>query len=71
MRKIAGPVSSALLTETQLDLDLEVLVLENHTGASLVDLLRLSVDEELKLSRAVGGNERDRDLGRVNLKVGL
>lgn len=71
MREITSPVRRALVSEAQLDADLEVLLGEDLARASLVDILRLAIDEELQGRGTVLRDERDRDFGRVDLEPGL
>ncbi len=71
MTQVARVVARRLVSEPELDLDRQVLGLEDLGRAGLVDLLGLALYEQLELGRAVGRDERDRHLGRVNLKVGL
>lgn len=69
MREIASPVRRRLVSESQLDPDLEVLLLEDLSGPLLVHLLRLAVDQELELRGTILRDEGDGDLGRVDGEV--
>ena len=71
VREVASPVGRALVSEAQLDADLEVLLSEDLARAGFVDVLRLSVDEELQRRGTVLRDERDRDFGRVDFEPGL
>lgn len=71
MREVASPVGRTLVAKTEFDADFEVLLGEDLARARLVDVLRLAVDQQLELGRAVLRDERDRDLSRVDLKARL
>jgi hypothetical protein len=69
VREVTRPVRRRLVSESQLDPDLEVLFLEDLSGPLLVHLFRLAVDQELELRGTVLRDEGDRDLGRVDGEV--
>lgn len=65
---VASPVGGLLVASSKSNKNLKVLELEDLSSTSLINLLRLTVDEELQLSSAVSGDKRDVGLLRDNLR---
>lgn len=67
MREITSPVGGLLLSQIQLDANLQILHLQDLARPGLVNLLGLAIDKEFQGLGLVLGDEGDRDLLGVDL----